>query len=49
MGYIGVISYNLLTNLGDLLGDLLGCPRNLVKGWDQWVISPTYKFGILGL
>ena len=28
---------------------LLGCPRNLANGWDQWVVSPTYKRHILGL
>ena len=26
----------------------MSCWR-LAKGWDQWVISPTYKWGILGL
>ena len=26
----------------------LGCPRKLVNGWDQWVLSPTYKWGYTG-
>ncbi len=28
---------------------LLGCPRRLGSSLDQWVISPTYKWGILGV